>query len=220
MLNEISNLDVSGGMITLADGTTNIKCDLRKLLKLCIKKIQHLEPISAVDLSENKIIVDHPIDLSENKVVDISENKIDVPETTPVVKDDRMKIFENLNLKIFAETANVNQILTKVQSFKSNVNKINQTLESLRRFKSITGIAPQAFQSERPRGAPVQAPAPVSVPSVQATPRRGVTDVLTLEECKIWMKNKTVNPRTGREIDVNGPTYKRIQAMAKMYRLI
>jgi hypothetical protein len=211
LLNEILNIDLSGGVIL--EGTNNIKCDLRKLLKYCIKKIQHLEPSIIIDLSEN---VDPSKNNTDNVVVDLSENKVN--ETPPVKDDlDRIKIFEKLNLKIFEETSNVNQILTKVRSFKTNVSKINQTLDSLRRFKSNTGIDPQVVQSERPRAAQVAAQG--SIPSIQATPRGGL-DILTLEECKIWMKNKTINPRTGRSIDVNGPTYKRIQAMTRMYRLI
>ena len=225
VLEELSKINDGSGN----EASKIIKSDLKRVLKLCIKKIQHIEP-EPQDVSNNIILVNsNNIILvnSNNIIIDGSGSSLgpepvvteqDTAQVTAQVaapatpKDDRMKMFENLSLKIFAETENVNQILNKVQSFKSNVNKINQTLDSLRRFKAVTGLTqiPSAVQSERPRG-----PAPVP----QATPRGGV-DVLTLEECKIWMKNKSVNPRTGRTIDVNGPTYKRIQAMARMYRLI
>jgi hypothetical protein len=252
-ISKINAMDSSGneGGPGGNEGTQMINCDLKKLLRLCIKKIQYIQPehvsqdISSniIDLSENLIFIDGSSSslqvttvstpyLSENLIfIDGSSSSLQVTTvSTPLVEDDRMKMFENLNLKIFAETTNVNHILTRVQTFKSNVSKINQTLDSLRRFKAVTGLT-QTVQSERPRGparvpqAPVtQAPItngpPVpAVPEVQATPRGGM-DVLTIDECKTWMKNKSVNPRTGRTIDVNGPTYRRIQAMAKMYRLI
>lgn len=175
-----------------------IHCDLRKLIKTSIKKIQHLPP-NIIDPSGTQ-------DISENKISqDISENK----PTTPT--HDRMKIFNDLTLKIFEESKNVNQILTKVQTFKSNVTKMNQTLDSLKRFRNITGMS-QVIQSERPR-------AKDPTPTVQATPR-GQADHLTINECRTWIRNKTTNPRTGRRIEENGPTYKKFESMAKIYKLL
>ena len=193
---EIAKTDISNNILC---------CDLKKLIRHCIKKIQHLPSKQNIDPSSN-------ITQIQSEVIDISEN-IDVSGINPIeVKDERWKSFDGLNLKIFQEMSNVNHILNKVQSFKANVAKVNDTLESLRRFKNITGI-PSLIQSERPR-----ATSNMKAPVVQETPR-GQNEILTLEECKIWMKNKTVNPRTGRKIEENGPTYKRIQMMAKMYKL-
>lgn len=199
---QVSKIDLSNNIVY---------CDLKKLIRICVKKIQHLPPETSVTeirmISENGLI-----DNSENKNIDISGIHTVTNETQ--VKDERLKSFEGFNLKIFQEMSNVNHILDRVQEIKSNVARVNKTLDSLRRFKNITGI-PDVVQSERPR---VTGTISRNIPVVQATPR-GQNEILTLEECKIWMKNKTVNPRTGRTIDINGPTYKRIQTMAKMYKL-
>jgi hypothetical protein len=222
------------------DLSNHIVYDLKSLIKISIKKIQHLEndksivyPLLKDVSSEVHQIISQSelqnISNSENNQKDIESQDIiknnqsqivDVSESIVIQnvsvesekKDERFKSFDDFTLKIFEEMSSVNHILNKVQTFKSNMSLVNKTLESLRRFKTITGI-PEVIQSEKPRERIAK-----NISRVQATPRRQV-EILTLEECKTWMKNKTINPQTGRKIDVNGPTYKRIEMTAKMYRL-
>lgn len=191
------------------DSSNNIvRGDLKKLIKICIKKI-HLQYQSnqhaVVQIEDISSVVQMSSDSSQNEIEVNQEIKRDNQQT---------KTFDNFTFKIFEEMSSVNHLLTKVQTFKSNVSKVNKSLESLRRFRDITGI-PYVPQSERPRMGTISS----SVPTIQMTPR-SKGENLTLDECKNWMKNKRVNPRTGRIIDINGPTYKKIEFMAKMYKLM
>jgi hypothetical protein len=227
---ELSNLNI--------DLSNNIvRGDLKRLIKICIKKIHHIQSESnesaVVQIEDISSVVQINVPVDE-RTLDNSQNNMGVENISVnlenKVDNDRFKTFDNFTFKIFQEMSNVNHLLTKVQTFKSNVSKVNKTLESLRRFKNITGI-PYVVQSERPRAGTLAGSLTGTgagtgtgvgngiIPRVQMTPR-GKGDNLTLEECKIWMKNKTVNPRTGRNIDINGPTYKKIEFMARMYKLI
>lgn len=42
---------------------------------------------------------------------------------------------------------------------------------------------------------------------------------LTLQEVEQWLTNKTINPKTNREIKIDGPTYKLFEKAQKLYNL-
>ena len=51
------------------------------------------------------------------------------------------------------------------------------------------------------------------------TGRKSLEIVYSIEECKIWLKDKDKNPKTRRKIKKNGPTYKKIKRFCIKYGL-
>ena len=143
------------------------------------------------------------------KIQLFNENEILPEPPVPVVNDNnidgmdrqRLSFLENINIKISEENQQVSHILNRLQVFKTNILRANQNLDSLRKYKNQMNEPPPVFQSERPRG------------------NSDLNETITIEECKLWMKNKLVNPKSGRKIDQNGPTYKKFQSMVKLYKL-
>lgn len=123
------------------------------------------------------------------------------------------KFLENISFKISEEKKYLNTMLNRLDTFQKTISRSNRNLESLRKNINIINI-PISVKSERPRALekPPQPRASIKKDNKQ--------DVITIEDCKMWIKNKTINPKTGRKIDENGPTYKRFQTMSKIYKLI
>ena len=127
-----------------------------------------------------------------------------IPESLP--QDASENTLEKLTIPLLVEPHHqeYQQILQKVDSFKNNILKFQKNLESIKNLKLPTKNTqtkleiPKVFHSERPRG-------------------QQENDFITKEDCKKWIKNKTVNPKTGRKIDVGGPTYKKFEIMTKTY---
>ena len=108
---------------------------------------------------------------------------------------------ENIKFSIAEENTKLNQMLTKINSFKTNVMKIQNNLHSIKKYKmpTIQSNIPQVFASERPSR---------------------MTSAITLDECKKWLKNKSMNPKTNRKIETDGPTYKKFELMSQIYGLL
>jgi hypothetical protein len=156
-------------------------------------------------IEENsKLILDIKDNLNEtNKINNLSKStgsKIMIEEE----EKKRLGFLENISFKIAEENHQVNNILNKLNTFRTNISKANKNLDSLRKYKyPVSSSIPQVIQSERPRS--------MVTDSKQ--------EIITVEDCRLWVKNKLLNPKTGRKIDENGPTYKKFQMMTKMYKL-
>jgi hypothetical protein len=203
----------------------SILYDLKKLISISVEKSKiipdtkvHKQIVDQIcPIEKNSINPEEEInnknrrDVEESdKAVSLQENhKVVIADETKIVIDkQRLMFLENISFKIAEETQQVSHILNKLQSFKTNIHRANKNIDSLKKYKH-SNHTPNVIQSERPRGKTV------SVWKDQID-----TSVFTIEECKIWVKNKSINPKTSRKIEENGPTYKRIQTIAKMYKLL
>jgi hypothetical protein len=138
----------------------------------------------------------------------ISHLQIPDKKTTP--KDTSENPLEKLTINLGPEEPHqeFRQILQKVDLFKNNIMKFQKNLESIKNLKlpikntqSKLEI-PKVFHSERPS--------------------RGLNlsdESITREDCKLWIKNKTINPKTGRKIEIGGPTYRKFESLSRNYLL-
>jgi hypothetical protein len=133
----------------------------------------------------------------------------EIKKEVPVVvnPDENSSSNENLTINLLPEENHqeFHQILQKVDSFKNNILKFQKNLESIKNLKlpvkntQTKLVIPKVFHSERPsRGG-------------------SENDFITKEDCKKWIQNKTINPKTGRKIDIGGPTYKKFEIMSRTY---
>jgi hypothetical protein len=109
---------------------------------------------------------------------------------------------ENIKFTVVEENTKLTNMLHKISMFKTNVIKIQNNLQSIKKYKlptNLSSIPPPVFASERPSRS---------------------TEVLSYDDCKHWLKNKSINPKTNRKIDIDGPTYKKFQLMSQMYGLL
>jgi hypothetical protein len=202
--------------------------DLKKLISTSIEKINmiptdiqsssdvkiDLQPSQVIE--ETQKIVEQIPKVEESKVEEVKSIVVDdtpkIVEDSNVISDkQRFAFLENITFKIAEESQQVTHILNKLQSFKKNIHRANQNIDSLKKYKHPIHT-PSVIQSERPRT------------MIDKTDRlskgHGDTSVITIEECKIWVKNRLLNPKTGRKIEENGPTYKRLYTMSKFYKLM
>jgi hypothetical protein len=102
---------------------------------------------------------------------------------------------ENIKISVVEENTKLNEMLNKINNFRSNVKKIQNNLDSIKKIKLVTPV----------------------IPSERLTIR---SELFSLDDCKKWIENKSMNPKTNRKIDLDGPTYKKIEMMSKIYGLL
>jgi hypothetical protein len=178
---------------------------MKKLINYCIESIVISSPSISEKIESSGNTISVPIENlnieQSNTFSDLSKNE-NIQEDF-IQEDNRLKFLENISVKIAHETTQVNTILDKLNTFRSNISKVNKNLESLRKYKNPTKI-PNIVQSERPR----------------TISRTSEHDIFSIEECKKWIRNKLLNPKTNRKIEENGPTYTKLQTISRLYKLI
>ena len=185
-----------------------ISYDLGKLISYCVNS-----SITVIDSSSNENNsqetlcqistergqIEQPTlqdNVNRRTEIDLSHSLIISNE--PIKQNTDNKLSEN----ILEEPHRINNKIKRLDSLRSNISKANKILDSVRIRRDP--VVPSIVQSERPRG------------------KNGNidSDIITLTDCKNWINDKLVNPKTGRRISENGPTYKRFEMMSRIYKLI
>lgn len=142
----------------------------------------------------------------EKRIENENQIKEVVQDTPPISKSQSDETLsnslENIKFTIAEENTKLTSLLHKISMFKTNVSKIQNNLQSIKKYKLPTNAnhPPPVFVSERPS--------------------KSTTEVITFDECKQWLKNKSINPKTNRKIETDGPTYKKFLLMSQMYGLL
>ena len=207
-----------------------IKHEIKTLITICIDKIQSVpgnksvtptssgsfsltSSVSSLDTvgslatsnssptDSSLIKEDTPISdscsVSDTVVTDVSKN---ISTNSNFRNIQSLILLEDMNVKVVDETSNVGNLLNKIQAFKTNISKINKSLDSVRKIKLPP---PAIIQSER----------------IRKQIHSNEIEIFSINECKEWIKNKSINPKTGRKIEIDGPTFKKFQNTCKLYKL-
>ena len=162
----------------LNNSTMNWKFWTQKILENISLEIEENEP-----KKENTKEPEHEREIE--KEVKIEDQKEEEQLKLSKPDESLSNSLENIKFTIAEENTKLNNMLHKISMFKTNVMKIQNNLHSIKKYKLPTttqNTIPPIFASERPS-------------------RNNTQELITLDDCKQWLKNKSMNPKTNRKIE-------------------